>query len=87
VPDRQRSHHAALEAKGSIRAPSQVSEGERAIQAIQGLGKGSDPPASYKEVFPSYDAAVEEGLDDERIPPARRSAVRRYFKAIRPEQP
>lgn len=87
VPDRQRSHHAALEAKGSIRAPSEVSEGERAIQAIQGLGKGSEAPASYKEVFPSYDAAVEEGLDDERIPPARRSAVRRYFQAIRPEQP
>jgi hypothetical protein len=74
-----------LEAKGSIRAPSQVTEGERAIQAIRGLGKGSEPPASYREVFPSYDAAVEEGIQDERIPAARRTAVRRYFQSIRPE--
>jgi hypothetical protein len=86
IPDRKKSKRDALEAKGSIRAPSEVGEGERAIQAIQGLGKGSDPPASYREVFPSYDAAVEEGLADERIPAARRMAVRKYFESIRPGQ-
>jgi tetratricopeptide (TPR) repeat protein len=87
VPDRGDARRAPLAAGGSIRAPSQVTEGERAIQAISGLGKGSDPPASYREVFPSYDAAAEEGLADERIPARRRAAVRRYFQSIRPEQP
>jgi hypothetical protein len=83
--ERPRVPGAAITPKGSVRAPSQVTEGERAIQAIQGLGKGSEPPASYREVFPAYDAAVEEGIQDERIPAARRGAVRRYFQSIRPE--
>jgi len=86
VPDRHRRKRAALAAQGSIRAPSQVGEGPRAIQAINGLGKGTEPPKEYREVFPSYDAAAEEGLADERIPAQRRAAVRRYFQAIRPDQ-
>lgn len=85
-PDRQRSKRAALPVQGSMRAPGQVGEGPRAIQAISGLGKGTEPPAEYREVFPTYDAAVEEGLADERIPAQRRAAVRRYFQSIRPEQ-
>ncbi len=87
IPDRRRTKREALEIKESRRAPSEVGEGERAIQAIQGLGKGSDPPKAYREVFPSYDAAVEEGLADERIPAARRAAVRKYFQSIRPVDP
>ncbi|MFS8070252.1 MAG: hypothetical protein ACMG6S_28140, partial [Byssovorax sp.] len=87
IPDRHRTKREALEIKQSQRAPSEVGEGERAIQAIQGLGKGSDPPKAYREVFPSYDAAVEEGLADERIPAARRAAVRKYFQSIRPVDP
>jgi hypothetical protein len=87
IPDRHRTKREALEAKSALRAPSEVGEGERAIQAIQGLGKGSEPPKEYREVFPSYDAAVEEGLEGERIPAARRVAVRKYFQSIRPVDP
>jgi hypothetical protein len=87
LPDRKRAKRDPLAIEGSMRAPSQVGEGERAIRAIRGLGKGSEPPASYREVFPSYDAAAEEGLADERVPARRRAAVRRYFQAIRPDQP
>ncbi|APR75379.1 TolA protein [Minicystis rosea] len=86
MPDRHRSKRAALTVQGSVRAPSQVGEGPRAIQAINGLGRGTEPPAAYREVFPTYDAAAEEGLADERIPAQRRAAVRRYFQSIRPEQ-
>jgi hypothetical protein len=84
-PDRGRSKRDAIAASGSIRAPSQVGEGPRAIQAINGLGRGTEPPDAYREVFPTYDAAAEEGLADERIPAQRRAAVRRYFQSIRPE--
>jgi hypothetical protein len=87
IPDRHRTKREAIEIKASLRAPSEVGEGERAIQAIQGLGKGSEAPPAYREVFPSYDAAVEEGLADERIPAARRAAVRKYFQSIRPVDP
>ncbi len=87
IPDRHRTKREAIEVKSSLRAPSEVGEGERAIQAIQGLGKGSEAPKAYREVFPSYDAAVEEGLADERIPAARRAAVRKYFQSIRPVDP
>ncbi len=87
LPDRKRATRVALAVEGSTRAPSQVGEGERAIQAIHGLGRGSEPPASYREVFPAYDAAAEEGIADERVPARRRAAVRRYFQAIRPDQP
>ncbi len=84
IPDRHRAKRDPLAASGSLRAPSQMTEGARAIQAIHGLGKGTEPPASYREVFPSYDAAAEEGIADERIPAPRRAAVRRYFQSIRP---
>jgi hypothetical protein len=87
VPDRHRAHKDPLVASSAIHAPSQVTEGARAVQAIRGLGRGSEPPASYREVFPSYDAAAEEGFADERIPAPRRTAVRRYFQSIRPDQP
>ncbi len=87
IPDRHRAHRDPLAVTGSLRAPSQVTEGARAIQAIQGLGRGTEPPASYREVFPSYDSAAEEGIADERVPAQRRAAVRRYFQSIRPEQP
>jgi hypothetical protein len=85
IPDRHRSRREGLVATGSVRAPSQVTEGARAIQAINGLGRGTNPPASYREVFPSYDAAAEEGIADEQIPAQRRAAVKRYFQAIRPD--
>jgi hypothetical protein len=73
-----------IEPSGSVRARSAVGEGERAVKALAGLGRGAKNAPAYKEVFPSYDAAVEEGLADERIPAARRVAVRRYFESIRP---
>jgi hypothetical protein len=87
IPDRHRAHRDPLVGSGALQAPSQVTEGARAVQAIRGLGRGSDPPASYREVFPSYDAAAEEGIADEHIPAPRRAAVRRYFQSIRPDQP
>ncbi len=74
-----------LEPKGSVHARSAVGEGERAVKALAGLGRGAKNAPAYKEVFPSYDAAAEEGLADERIPAARRAAVRRYFESIRPD--
>lgn len=74
-----------LEVSGTAHARSAVGEGERAVKALSGLGRGAKTAPAYKEVFPSYDAAAEEGLADERIPAARRAAVRRYFEAIRPE--
>jgi hypothetical protein len=67
-----------------VAAESQLGEGPRAILAIRGLGKGTDPPKEYHDVFPAYDTLVEEGLNDDRIPAARRHAVRRYFQSIRP---
>ncbi|HEU4404198.1 MAG TPA: hypothetical protein VFS43_02725, partial [Polyangiaceae bacterium] len=73
-----------LEPSGTVHARSAVGEGERAVKALAGLGRGAKNAPAYKEVFPSYDAAAEEGLADERIPAARRAAVRRYFEAIRP---
>ena len=86
MADRRRGKRASIKVEGSVRAPSQVGDGPRAIQAISGLGRGTEPPPAYREVFPSYDAAMEEGLADERIPAERRRAVRRYFESIRPEQ-
>jgi hypothetical protein len=86
MPDRHRAKRSPLAAQGSFQVTGQVGEGPRAIQAINGLGRGTEPPKEYREVFPSYDAAAEEGLADERIPAQRRAAVRRYFQAIRPDQ-
>jgi hypothetical protein len=86
LPDLQRARREAMNPSGALHAPSQMGEGERAIQAIQGLGRGGKAKASYEDVFPSYGAAAEEGIADEHVPAARRAAVRRYFQAIRPEQ-
>lgn len=68
---------------GSLEARGDVRSGERAVSAIQGLGRG-DEGRAFRDVFPSYESAVEDGLKDERVPAARRAAVRRYFSAIRP---
>lgn len=68
---------------GDLQARTDVREGERAVSAIQGLGRGDDARA-YRDIFPSYDSAAEDGLKDELIPAARRSAARRYFSSIRP---
>lgn len=68
---------------GDLQARADVREGDRAIKAIEGLGRGGDE-AAYREIFPSYDSAAEDGLHEELVPAARRPAVRRYFSAIRP---
>ncbi len=68
---------------GSLEARGDARPGERAVSAIQGFGRGDDGRA-FRDVFPSYESAVEDGLKDERVPAARRGAVRRYFSAIRP---
>jgi hypothetical protein len=84
APDPNDAKRGALKPNGSIAAPSQLGEGQRAILGIRGLGKGTEPPKEYREVFPTYDTAVEEGLEGDRIPAARRATVRRYFESIRP---
>jgi hypothetical protein len=61
-----------------------VGEGERATQAVRGLGQNGEPTHAYREVFPSYGAIAEEAMADETVPPLRRDAVRRYFEGIRP---
>lgn len=67
----------------SLQARGEIREGERAISAMQGVGKGGDP-RPYREIFPSYDSAVEDGLREDLVPAARRAVVRRYFSLIRP---
>jgi hypothetical protein len=74
----------ALDVKNSVRAPSHVDEGQRAVAMLQGLGRGAKEAPAYREVFPSYDAAAEEGMEDEAVPAARRGVVRMYFESIRP---
>jgi hypothetical protein len=68
---------------GNLTVRGDAREGERAVSAIQGMGQGGDGRA-FREVFPSYDSAVEDGLRDELVPAARRPVVRRYFSSIRP---
>jgi hypothetical protein len=68
---------------GDLQARTDVREGERAVSAIEGMGRGGDPRA-YREIFPSYDTVVEDGLREDTVPAARRPTVRRYFSAIRP---
>ncbi|MBI2895299.1 MAG: hypothetical protein HYY06_17220 [Deltaproteobacteria bacterium] len=84
VPDRGRSRRRGLEPQGLLHARSQVREGQRAVLAIQGLGRGGEPTRAFREVFPAYDAVAEEGIQDESIPAARRAVVQRYFQGIRP---
>lgn len=72
-----------LKLNGDLQARTDVREGEKAVSAIEGMGKGGDPK-DYKEIFPAYDTVVEDGLREDNVPAARRSTVRRYFKSIRP---
>ncbi len=72
---RDRSARAVAGRRGPARHPGHQRPGPRDGAAGR-LPRG----------FPSYDAAAEEGLADERIPAQRRTAVRRYFQAIRPDQ-
>ncbi len=84
VPDRGGDGREGLDVDHSARARSRVGEGERATQAVRGLGQNGEPTHAYREVFPSYGAIAEEAMTDESIPPLRRQAVRRYFEGIRP---
>lgn len=68
---------------GGLQARADVREGERAAGVIEGMGRGGDPRA-YRELFPSYDTIVEDGLREDTVPAARRPTVRRYFSSIRP---
>lgn len=72
-----------LKLNGDLQARTDVKEGEKAVSAIEGMGKGGDPKA-YQEIFPAYDTVVEDGLREDNVPAARRTTVRRYFKSIRP---
>ncbi|MDF2694864.1 MAG: TolA protein, partial [Labilithrix sp.] len=72
-----------LKVNGDLQARADVREGERAVSAIEGMGRGGDPRA-YREIFPSYDTVVEDGLREDTVPAARRPTVRRYFSSIRP---
>jgi hypothetical protein len=84
IKDQGNSKRKRLKAGKDEHAPSQVSEGGRAVAAIQGLGNNGEPTEEYRDVYPSYGAVAEEALTDEAVPAARRGAVRRYFEAIRP---
>lgn len=75
-----------LKLNGDLQARTDVREGEKAVSAIEGMGKGGDPKA-YQEIFPAYDTVVEDGLREDNVPAARRTTVRRYFKSIRPGEP
>jgi len=84
IPDRGDADREGIDVEGSARARSDVGEGERATQAVRGLGQNGEPTHEYREVFPSYGAIAEEAIADETVPPLRRDAVRRYFEGIRP---
>lgn len=72
-----------VKVSGDLQARADVREGERAVSALEGMGRGGDPKA-YREIFPSYDTVVEDGLREDTVPAARRPIVRRYFSSIRP---
>lgn len=74
-----------LEAHGDLHARSQVREGERAVQVLEGLGRNGEAETQYSDVYPSYGAIAEDALASEDVPAARRDAVRRYFELIRPQ--
>lgn len=72
-----------------LRSPSEIrgdGVGPRAVAAVRGMGANGEPTTEYRDVYPAYGVRVEEALADERIPPARRRVVRRYFESIRPEE-
>jgi tetratricopeptide (TPR) repeat protein len=81
----RRTERSGLPTHGDVHARSQVREGERAVGVLRGLGRNAEAEREYADVYPSYGAVAEDALSDERIPAARREAVRRYFEAIRPE--
>jgi PKD repeat protein len=45
---------------------------------------GNRRPQSLEQLFPRYEAAVEKTVGRERVPPAVRTYVKRYFERIRP---
>ena len=73
-----------LAKRGDLHARSVIREGERAVQALRGLGAGGEAETGYADVYPGYGAIAEEALAREDVPAARRAAVRAYFEAIRP---
>lgn len=81
----RRTERSGLPTHGDVHARSQVREGERAVGVLRGLGQNAEAEREYADVYPSYGAVAEDALADERIPAARREAIRRYFEAIRPE--
>ncbi|MCB9621173.1 MAG: hypothetical protein H6724_17165 [Sandaracinus sp.] len=81
----RRTERSGLPVTRDLHAHSDVREGERAVTVLQGLGRNADAEQGYADVYPSYGAVAEDALADERVPAARREAVRRYFEAIRPE--
>lgn len=74
-----------LDTHGDVHARSQVREGERAVQILEGLGRNGEAETQYSDVYPSYGAIAEDALASEDVPAARREAVRRYFEMIRPD--
>ena len=76
--------NSGLPVKGSSRVRAQVSEGEMAVTAIQGMGRNAEPTKEYRSVYPTYAALAEEAIGEEVVPAAQRQVVRRYFEAIRP---
>jgi hypothetical protein len=78
------SEQKRVKVNGDLKARTDVREGERAVSVIEGMGRGDDPRA-YREIFPAYDTIVEDGLREDSVPAARRTAVRRYFSSIRPD--
>jgi len=84
IPDSATARRGAMEAARDGQARSHVGAGDRAVLAIEGLGRSEGAGDSYEEVFPEYAAMAEASVDGERIPARRREAVRRYFEAIRP---
>ncbi len=84
VPDRRNGRGSTASATRSSRDRVDVHEGTRAVQAIEGLGVDGEPTQAYRDVFPTYDAVIEDALENDHVPPARRDVVRRYFESIRP---
>ena len=71
----------------SLAAPLAEGPGPSRAQVIEAAGSEGFSPAAYREVFRAYRAAVEEVLDDGRVPDHRRRVVQRYFELIRPGSP
>ena len=69
-----------IKLNGDLQARTDVREGEKAVSAIEGMGRRAGIRRTYKEIFPSYDTVVEDGLREDNVPAARRPTVRRYFQ-------